>query len=50
MRTPFFGCLKLLPPGRRVIRRVVNVETDRHLKQSILAIPYDDEGLCCAKA
>ena len=35
---------------RKRIRRVVNVETDCLQKQSILEIPYDDEGLCCAKA
>lgn len=31
-------------------RKLVNVEVDRLKKQSILAIPSDDVGLCCAKA
>lgn len=35
--------------GKR-FRKVINVETDRLRKQAILAIPSDNEGLCCAKA
>lgn len=31
-------------------RRVINVEIDRLRKSSILSIPPDNEGLCCAKA
>lgn len=32
------------------IKKVVNIELDRLRKQSILTIPEDDIGLCCAKA
>lgn len=32
------------------IQKVFNVEIDRLRKQSILTIPEDDLGLCCAKA
>ncbi|XP_054717568.1 uncharacterized protein LOC129226964 [Uloborus diversus] len=31
-------------------RKVINTAVDPHRKQSILEIPSDDEGLCCAKA
>lgn len=31
-------------------RPVMNVEIDRLIKKSILSIPNDDSGLCCAKA
>lgn len=31
-------------------RKLVNISIDRLAKQSILSIPEDDEGLCCAKA
>ena len=34
----------------RTNRKVINITVDRLRKQAILAIPYDDEGLCCAKA
>ncbi|XP_055924592.1 uncharacterized protein LOC129956687 [Argiope bruennichi] len=31
-------------------RRIINIETDRLKKRSVLSIPTDKEGLCCAKA
>lgn len=31
-------------------RKISNIELDRLEKKSVLKIPYDDEGLCCAKA
>lgn len=31
-------------------RRIYNIDLDRLKKRSILSIPFDDEGLCCAKA
>ncbi|GBN27025.1 hypothetical protein AVEN_38544-1 [Araneus ventricosus] len=31
-------------------RRVINIESDRLKKKSVLMIPYDEEGLCCSKA
>lgn len=40
-----------MPSGAgRNFRKVINIAVDRLRKQSIRAIPYDDEGLCCAKA
>lgn len=36
--------------GGRTNRRVINVEVDRLRKKCIFPIPYDNEGLCCAKA
>lgn len=30
--------------------KVVNVQIDRLRKKSVISIPFDDEGLCCAKA
>ncbi|GBO07509.1 hypothetical protein AVEN_105708-1 [Araneus ventricosus] len=38
------------PVGAGRIRKVVNVECDRLNKRSILCIPTDSLGLCCAKA
>ncbi|XP_035234055.1 uncharacterized protein LOC118205892 [Stegodyphus dumicola] len=38
------------PVGAGGNRKVINISMDRLRKQSILPIPYDDEGLCCAKA
>ncbi|KFM58679.1 hypothetical protein X975_07314, partial [Stegodyphus mimosarum] len=38
------------PVGAGRNRKVINISVDRLSKSSILAIPYDDEGLCCAKA
>ncbi|XP_035214601.1 uncharacterized protein LOC118188296 [Stegodyphus dumicola] len=38
------------PVGAGGNRKVINISMDRLRKQSILSIPYDDEGLCCAKA
>ncbi|XP_035213266.1 uncharacterized protein LOC118187174 [Stegodyphus dumicola] len=38
------------PVGAGRNRKVVNISMDRLRKQSILSIPYDEEGLCCAKA
>ncbi|XP_035222237.1 uncharacterized protein LOC118195101 [Stegodyphus dumicola] len=38
------------PVGAGGNRRVINISIDRLRKQSILSIPYDEEGLCCAKA
>ena len=41
--------LKVLQ-SKDTIELVEGFLTDHLQKQSILAIPYDDEGLCCAKA
>ncbi|XP_035226916.1 uncharacterized protein LOC118199223 [Stegodyphus dumicola] len=38
------------PIGAGRNRKVINISVDRLIKKSILPIPYDDEGLCCAKA
>ncbi|CAL1280895.1 unnamed protein product [Larinioides sclopetarius] len=38
------------PVGAGRTRKVVNVTLDRMSKKSIISVPYDDEGLCCAKA
>lgn len=31
-------------------KKITNVEVDRLTKRSVLSIPSDDQGLCCAKA
>ena len=36
--------------GAGRVRKVVNIEVDRLRKKSILAIPSDEDNLCCAKA
>lgn len=38
------------PVGGGGNRRVLNISMDRLKKRSVLSIPYDAEGLCCAKA
>ncbi|GBL95245.1 hypothetical protein AVEN_259653-1 [Araneus ventricosus] len=35
---------------RQEYRRVINIESDRLKKKSVLIIPYDEGGLCCSKA
>lgn len=36
--------------GRGVARKVINISLDRVRKKSILSIPPDERGLCCAKS
>ena len=36
--------------GAGKFRKITNIEIDRLRKKSILAIPFDEQGLCCAKA
>ena len=40
----------MLDVGAGRNRKVVNISTDRLQKKSVLSIPYDDDGMCCAKA
>lgn len=38
------------PIGAGGSRKITNISLDRIGKKSVLDVPYDDEGLCCAKA